>query len=94
MWRNRGLGVCGMRWRIHGRFARRVPDVPAVEQRFACRFYSWFRRFHEACLRCCFVGGLKFPGRFDSVGVLKKFHYCFPIIELVLVASLCFITSF
>ena len=40
------------------------------------------------------VGGLKFPKEFDSVGVLKKFHYCFPIIELVLVASLCFITSY
>ena len=24
------------------------------------------------------VGGLKFPKEFDSVGVLKKFHYCFP----------------
>ncbi len=40
------------------------------------------------------VGGLKFPKEFDSVGVLKKFHYCFPIVELVLVASLCFITSY
>lgn len=31
---------------------------------------------------------------FNRVGVLKKFHFCLPIIELVLVASLMFITSF
>lgn len=31
---------------------------------------------------------------FNMVGVLKKFHFCFPIIELVLLASLMFITSF
>lgn len=30
---------------------------------------------------------------FDKVGVLKKFHFCLPVIELVLVASLLFITS-
>ena len=30
---------------------------------------------------------------FIRVGVLKKFHFCLPIIELVLVASLCFITA-
>ena len=26
------------------------------------------------------------------MGVLKKFHFCLPIVELVLIASLCFIT--
>ncbi len=31
---------------------------------------------------------------FNRVGVLKKFHFCLPIIELVLIASLMFITSF
>lgn len=31
---------------------------------------------------------------FNRVGVLKKFHFCLPIIELVLIASLLFITSF
>lgn len=30
---------------------------------------------------------------FNRVGVLKKFHFCLPIIELVLIASLLFITS-
>ena len=40
------------------------------------------------------VGALKFPEEFDEAGVLKKFHYVFPIVEIVLVASLCFITSY
>lgn len=31
---------------------------------------------------------------FNKAGVLKKFHFCLPIIEIVLVASLCFITSY
>lgn len=31
---------------------------------------------------------------FNRVGVLKKFHFCFPIIELLLLASLLFITAF
>ncbi len=31
---------------------------------------------------------------FDKAGVLKKFHFCLPIIEMLLVASLCFITAF
>lgn len=30
---------------------------------------------------------------FNMVGVLKKFHFCLPIIELVLVASLLFVTA-
>ena len=36
---------------------------------------------------------VKHPEEFNRVGVLKKFHFCLPIIELVLVASLCFITA-
>ncbi len=35
---------------------------------------------------------IRHPEEFNRVGVLKKFHFCLPIIELVLVASLCFIT--
>lgn len=31
---------------------------------------------------------------FNRVGVLKKFHFCLPIVELVLVASLLFVTSY
>lgn len=31
---------------------------------------------------------------FNKAGVLKKFHFCLPIIEMLLVASLCFITAF
>ncbi|MEG0324489.1 MAG: NrfD/PsrC family molybdoenzyme membrane anchor subunit, partial [Raoultibacter sp.] len=31
---------------------------------------------------------------FNMVGVLKKFHFCFPVIEIVLLASLMFITAF
>ena len=34
----------------------------------------------------------KHADEFIRVGVLKKFHFCLPIIELALVASLCFIT--
>jgi len=30
---------------------------------------------------------------FDEVGIFKKFHFCFPLIEIVLVAALLFITS-
>ena len=90
---NRGLGVCGMRWRIHGRFARRVPDVPAVEQRFAADSILGFGGFHGHVFGAA-CGRPEVPQR-NSIawGVLKKFHYCFPIVELVLVASLCFITS-
>lgn len=36
---------------------------------------------------------IRHPEEFNRVGVLKKFHFCLPIIELVLVASLCFITA-
>lgn len=35
----------------------------------------------------------KHPEEFNEVGVLKKFHFCLPIIELVLVVSLLFITA-
>ena len=40
-----------------------------------------------------FVSVFRHADEFNRVGVLKKFHFCLPIIELVLVASLCFITS-
>lgn len=33
------------------------------------------------------------PEEFNRVGVLKKFHFCLPIVELVLVASLLFVTA-
>lgn len=35
----------------------------------------------------------KHADEFNRVGVLKKFHFCLPIIEFVLAASLLFITS-
>ena len=38
------------------------------------------------------AGVFKCPEEFNRVGVLKKFHFCLPIVELVLIASLCFIT--
>lgn len=40
------------------------------------------------------VAVVKHADEFNRVGVLKKFHFCLPIIELILVASLLFITSF
>ncbi len=40
------------------------------------------------------VAVVKHADEFNRVGVLKKFHFCLPIIELMLVASLLFITSF
>lgn len=40
------------------------------------------------------VAVIRHADEFNRVGVLKKFHFCLPIIELVLVASLMFITSF
>ena len=39
------------------------------------------------------VGIVKHADEFNRVGVLKKFHFCLTIIEIVLVASLLFITS-
>ncbi len=39
------------------------------------------------------VAAVGHADEFNRVGVLKKFHFCLPIIELVLVASLLFITS-
>ena len=36
--------------------------------------------------RCCSVGVVRHADEFNRVGVLKKFHFCLPIIELVLVA--------
>ena len=39
------------------------------------------------------LGGVfRHPEEFNRVGVLKKFHFCFPVIEMFLVASLLFIT--
>ena len=40
------------------------------------------------------VAVVKHADEFNRVGVLKKFHFCLPIIELVLVVGLLFITSF
>lgn len=40
------------------------------------------------------VGALKYGDEFNEVVKLKKFHYFFPIVEIVLVASLLFITSY
>lgn len=40
------------------------------------------------------VAVVRHADEFIRVGVLKKFHFCLPIIEIVLVASLCFITSY
>lgn len=34
------------------------------------------------------------PEEFNRVGVLKKFHFCLPVVELVLLASLLFVTSY
>ena len=39
------------------------------------------------------VGVFKHPEEFNRVGVFKKFHFCFPCIEMLLVASLLFITA-
>ena len=39
------------------------------------------------------VAIIKHPEEFNRVGVLKKFHFCLPIVELALVASLLFITA-
>ena len=36
----------------------------------------------------------KHPEEFNRAGVLKKFHFCLPIIELVLVAALLFVTMY
>ncbi len=36
---------------------------------------------------------IRHADEFNRVGVLKKFHFCLPIIELLLVASLLFITG-
>ena len=38
------------------------------------------------------AGVFKHPEEFNRVGVFKKFHFCFPCIEMLLVASLMFIT--
>ena len=40
------------------------------------------------------VAVFRHADEFNKAGVLKKFHFCLPIIEIVLVASLCFITSY
>ncbi len=40
-----------------------------------------------------FAAVFRHADEFNRVGVLKKFHFCLPIIELLLVASLCFITA-
>ena len=38
------------------------------------------------------VGIFKHADEFNRAGVLKKFHFCLPVIELVLVAALMFVT--
>ncbi len=37
---------------------------------------------------------IRHPEEFNRVGVMKKFHFCLPIVELALVASLMFVTAF
>ncbi len=39
------------------------------------------------------VAAIGHADEFNRVGVLKKFHFCLPIVELLLVASLLFITA-
>ena len=39
------------------------------------------------------AGVFKCPEEFNRVGVLKKFHFCFPCIEMLLVAALLFVTA-
>ena len=39
------------------------------------------------------IGIFRHADEFNRVGVLKKFHFCLPVIELVLIAALMFITS-
>lgn len=39
------------------------------------------------------AGVFKCPEEFNRVGVFKKFHFCFPCIEMLLVAALLFITA-
>lgn len=36
---------------------------------------------------------IRHPEEFNRVGVYKKFHFTLPIIEIVLVAALCFVTA-
>lgn len=39
------------------------------------------------------VAVVRHAEEFNMVGVMKKFHFCLPIVELALVASLCFVTA-
>ena len=39
------------------------------------------------------VAVIRHADEFNRVGVLKKFHFCLPIIEMALIASLCFVTA-
>lgn len=38
------------------------------------------------------AGVVRHADEFNRVGVFKKFHFCFPVIEMLLVASLMFVT--
>lgn len=40
------------------------------------------------------VAVVRHADEFNKAGVLKKFHFCLPVVEMLLVASLCFITAF
>ncbi|NHM16894.1 polysulfide reductase [Eggerthellaceae bacterium zg-887] len=44
-----------------------------------------------AAVLCC--GIVLHPEEFNRVGALKRAHYCLPLIELVMVASLLFVTA-
>ena len=39
------------------------------------------------------VAIVRHPKEFNRVGVFKKFHFVLPLVELLLVASLCFVTA-
>ena len=39
------------------------------------------------------IAAFKCPDEFNMVGVFKKFHFCFPCVEMLLVLSLLFITA-
>lgn len=39
------------------------------------------------------VGAIKYPEEFNKIDYFKRFHFWFPVVELVLVAALMFVTS-
>lgn len=82
-----------MRGRIHWRLAGSLQDLPLWNNALLPALFL-VSAMSVGAASVLLVGAARYADEFDGVGLLKKVHFCLPVIEIVLVASLLFVTSF